>query len=275
MDYIEKIKIEGFRRRLSPRTIKAYCYWVEKFQKFNKKDFAEISKKDIREYIEHLSKKNAAGKTLNVVLCALTFLIDVALNKKWKLNIKYSKTPKKLPEYLTKEETKRLIFSINNEKHKLIICLLYSTGLRVSELVNLRVRDFIFENGVGWVRGGKGNKDRQFIIAEKLREEIIHFFDDDYLTADSYVFKGQNGAHLSTRTVQEIVKKAAMKAGIEKNVHPHTLRHSFATHCAENGMSVFSLQSLLGHNGPETSFDYIHRVAPKFNEKSPYDTLVN
>ena len=149
MDIVEAIKKEGFRRKLSPRTIKAYVYWVKRFMKYCKKDHKTITKKDVKEYINYLSDKNLAGSTLNVALNSIIFLIGWVLSKRWKLNIKYSKRPKTLPTVLSRKEVIRIISIITNKKHKLMVELMYSAGLRVLELVNLRVRDLELDSDYG------------------------------------------------------------------------------------------------------------------------------
>ena len=155
-----------------------------------------------------------------------------------------------------------------------MIELMYSSGLRVSELVNLKVRDFDFESGVGWVRRGKGRKDRIFIIAKILNKKLRLYIIDKNLGYNSWLFLGRKGRHIHVRSVQEIVKKAGLKARILKNVHPHTLRHSFATHLIENGYDLGSVQSLLGHASTETTMRYVHMANPKLtNVRSPLDDL--
>lgn len=154
-----------------------------------------------------------------------------------------------------------------------MIKLLYSAGLRVSELINLRVRDLEFDRNYGWVRHGKGNKDRRFIIALSLKEELLGYIEQECLGQDSWLFMSYNG-HMSARSVQEIIKRAAKIAGIHKRVHPHTLRHSYATHLIENGYDVVSVQSLLGHNSAETTMVYVHMASPNLiNVRSPLDSL--
>ena len=273
MDVLELIKKEGLRRGLSPRTISTYCFCVKKFFGFCFKEPRRITKRDIIEYVDMLLKKGVCGNTLNVHISALKFLLQEILCKKVLLRIKYSKTPKELPSFLTKEEVVRLINSIENHKHKLIVMLMYSAGLRVSEVVNLRVRDFQFDNNYGWVRKGKGRKDRLFIVAQKLKNELFDFMEKENLTYDSFVFGGRNG-HLSQKSVYNIVKSAARIADIKKNVHPHTLRHSFATHLIEDGYDVSSVQSLLGHNSSQTTMVYVHMASPKMiSVRSPLDSL--
>ncbi len=272
LDIVEAIKKEAFRRRLSNKTIKAYVFWNKRFLKYCKKDHNEITKKDVKEYINHLSDRNLSGNTLNVALNSIKFMLDWVLFKRWRLSIRYSKKPKHLPTMLTREELIRILSVVKNKKHKLMIGLMYAAGLRVSEVVNLRVRDFELDNSYGWVRSGKGNKDRVFVIAEKLKDELKDWSEN--MEYDSYVFRGYNNYHLSTQTVFKIVKKAAKEAGIKKNIHPHTFRHSFGTHVIENGCSLQTLQGLLGHGSAETSMVYIHAACPAMiNVKSPFDSL--
>lgn len=275
MDVVGLIKKEGFRRGFSIKTITTYSFCVEQFLKKCHKEPKRITKKDIKDYIDKLIEKGACGNTINVHLNSLKFLLQEVLCKRVLLRIKYSKTPKEMPTVLTKKETLDLINSIDNPKHKLMVELMYSAGLRLSELVNLRVRDFEFSKNYGWVRKGKCSKDRLFIIAEGLKDKLKQHIKDNCLSYTSYVFKG-NKCPISQRSVQEIVKKAAKKAGIQKNVHPHTLRHSFATHLIEDGYDVTSVQSLLGHGSAETTMTYVHMASPKMiNIRSPYDGLNN
>lgn len=272
MDIDYKVKREMLRRKYSPRTIHTYLYCIHNFFKNCNKDVSKLSKTDVREFLNDLIKKDSAGNTINVYLNSLKFFFEEILNKRMRLNIRYSKVPKKLPVVLTKEEVKRLFNIIENNKHKLMIELMYSAGLRVSELVNLKVDDLEFEKNYGWVRKGKGNKDRLFIIAQSVKKELKDFINKN--KTDSYIFKGNNKNHISQKTIQEIVKKSAKKAKINKNVHCHTLRHSFATHLIENSYDVNSVQSLLGHNSSETTMIYVHMASPKMiNVKSPLDEL--
>ena len=187
--------------------------------------------------------------------------------------MKYSKTPKELPTVLTQKEVQQLFAAVQNEKHSLMIRLMYSAGLRVSELVSLKVQDLEFEKHYGWVRKGKGSKDRLFLIAEKIQEELQAYIAKEQLQAEDWLFEGRNGP-IHQRSIQEIVKKAAKKANIKKNVHSHTMRHSYATHLIENGYDISSCQSLLGRSSAETTMRYIHMASPRLtNVKSPYDSL--
>lgn len=259
---------------ITPKTIKTYKYCVEKFLNYYKKDINKITKKDVKDYMDKLIEKKNAGNTLNVNLNSIKFLMENILGKKLLYNIKYSKVPKTLPTVLTKEEIRTLFDNIKNSKHKLLAELMYSAGLRVNELVNLRVMDFEFNKNYGWVRRGKGNKDRLFIVAKRLNERLQEFIEENKLNYESYLFKGNKRNHISKETINMIIKNSGKKAGINKRIHCHTLRHSFATHLIEDGYSVSDVQSLLGHKSPETTMIYVHMASPKMiNIKSPLDSL--
>lgn len=258
------------RRKYSLRTIESYVWCVKRFLKANHKEPRYIGKKDIKDYLDELALGNKAGSTLNIHLSALRFLVYDVLHKDFNLNIKYSRRPKTLPTVLTKDETKRLFDAVENSKHRLMLELMYSAGLRVSELLNLKVEDFDEKNG--WVRKGKGNKDRPFIIAERLKKRVQDYIETNYI--DGYLFIGWNNTKMSPSTVQAIVKSAAKKAKLRKNVHPHTLRHSFATHLIEDGYDVTDVQPLLGHGSMQTTMKYVHMASPQIlSVISPFDNL--
>jgi integrase/recombinase XerD len=269
MDIIYLVQKEALRRGMSHRTVKAYSDEVKKFFDYCKKEPRRITKKDIREYLDYLVGKGKSGSSLNIALSALKFMISEILFKTWRLGIKYSRRPKSLPVVLSKQEVVSLFQAIENKKHKLIVSLMYSAGLRLSEVVHLKAYDI--EEGYGWVRKGKGNKDRLFVIADKLKDELKELIAN--LDGNEFLFKGNKGTHISQNTIYLIVKRAGKKSGIKKNVHPHTLRHSFATHLIENGYDISLVQRLMGHNSLETTKGYIHLAFPKINVKSPLDSL--
>lgn len=268
----EAVKRECERRRYSERTIKTYIYCINRFLRFTGKSLDRISKKDVKGFLEHLSEKGRAGNTMNVYHMAIRFLFEDVLDKRIWINIKYSKTPEKLPVVLEKEEIKRLFDGIENPKHKLMLQLMYGAGLRVSELINLKIWEIEAEKGYGWIRGGKGNKDRLFIIASSLRKDIERFAAEKKL--NEYLFTSSRRKKYSIRALQQIVKKAKKRTGINKNISCHTLRHSFATHLIEDGCSISEVQALLGHKSPETTFIYLHTAASNMiKTKSPFDNL--
>jgi integrase/recombinase XerD len=270
----ELIRKEGIRRGLRTETIKTYITCINKFFRIYKFDPRAINKMDVQNYLDQLRKWGKADSTINVNLNALKFFYEKVLRKKLTISLVQSRIRKRIPTFLTQEETRKLLSVISNSKHQLMINLLYATGMRVSELIKLKVKDFEFNDNYGWVRDGKGGKDRLFIVALKLKEEILDLIKIKNLKDNEWLFSGNSNFHYSSTSIRQIIKKATEKACIKKNVHPHTLRHSFATHLIENGYAVTEVQPLLGHNSLETTMIYLHMASPQLLKvKSPYDTL--
>ncbi len=273
-DLDSKISKECKRRRLSPRTTKTYLYAIHRFLNWSRRDLRYISKKDVRLFLEYLSDKNLAGNTMNTYHMAIRFLFENVLEKRMWIDIKYSKTPRKLPEVLSKEEIRKLIDSIKNFKHQLMICFMYSSGLRVSELINIKVKDLNSEKNFGFVRNGKGGKDRLITLSNNLIPAIRKLISDEKLENEDYLFQSNRRRKYSIRTIQKIVGKSSKMCGIKRKIHPHTLRHSFATHLIENDYDVTNVQALLGHKSPETTLIYTHIASPNLiNTISPLENL--
>ncbi|OYT41840.1 integrase [Candidatus Pacearchaeota archaeon ex4484_26] len=266
---LEKVQKELRIRNFSPRTIKSYNYHLHRFLTYVNKPLKTITKDDIKNYLDFMLKKQE-GRSVSVSLSAIKFFFLNVLRKKI-YGIPYPKRKESLPIILSKREVKKLINSIENPKHKLLVSFLYACGLRVSEAVKLRVSDIDFDEGLIYVRKGKGGKDRCVPLPksliksmENLKVQINNF---------KYLFQTKKG-HLSIKSAQLIVEKAAKKAGINKRVSPHTLRHSFATHLLESGVSIRIIQKLLGHKRIAATQIYtqISNQTIK-NVKSPLDDL--
>ncbi len=269
---IKKMQQEAQRRGLSPRTIQTYSYCLNQFLRVKtNQELKAITKEELKEYLD---KYLDCPNTLNVHLNALKFFFEEVLHKRLTLNIRFTKTPKRLPEFLTKEETIIFLNAITNPKHRLMIELMYGTGMRVSELVHLKVKDFSFEHNYGWVRQGKSRKDRLFVLPLKLKEQIQELIASQNLSTEDWLFHGQNGNHYSVSSIQQLVKTAQKMARIPKHIHPHTLRHSFATHIILNGYTAMELQPLMGHSNINTTLMYVYMASPNLlNVKSPLDGL--
>jgi site-specific recombinase XerD len=275
LDAALAIRRECERRGYSERTVESYTSCVLKFIEFSGKSIDKLGKQDALNFLLYLKEeKKVAGNTIKVYHMAIRFFLEDILRKNMKLNIKYSRRPEKLPEFLTKEEVKLLINAIVNNKHRLMIEVLYGGGLRVSELLNLRVKDLLIDNGYGFIRQGKGRKDRIFVLSKVCVDKIKNLIEMEKLSESDFLFLTNRHEQYSVRSVQEIVKHAVFYAGIKKEVHPHTLRHSFATHLIQNGCSLTEVQAMLGHKSPETSMIYVHMASPSMiNIKSPLDNL--
>jgi len=272
-DLLNKATIELKLRGSSQKTIKTYSFFINKyFEYLNQKSATkELSSDTARAFLAHLiNERQISIKSMVLAKAALKFLFEDVLKNPIDLP-KRIQIPKSLPVVLTKEEVQKLLGALKNPKHVLLLELLYSSGMRVSEVVNLKVKDFELDAGIGWIRSGKGAKDRFFIIPEKLKPKLSEFFKDK--KPEDYVFNGANEKY-SVRTVQAIVSKAAKLANINKKISPHTLRHSFATHLLEAGVDIRKIQELLGHADLSTTQIYTKVSAKELKKiKSPLDML--
>lgn len=272
----ESVRKECKRQRLSPRTAKTYLYCINRFLDWTKKDLGKISKKDVRIFLEKLSEENKSGNTMNVYHMALRFLFENVLEKRMWIDIKYSKIPERIQIFLTREEVNRLLNSIHNWKHRLMIEFLYGSGLRVFELINMKIKDLNLEKDFGFVRNGKGGKDRIIVLPRIVREKIKNLIEIEKLSEDDYIFITNREKKYSVRSIQQLIRKSAKISGLKnwKEIHPHTFRHSFATQLISNGYDVSQVQGILGHKSPETSMIYVHSASPKLiNIKSPLDKI--
>ncbi len=272
-EFLKKIETELKISKNSAYTIRNYVAYNAALLEFSKKTPEELSLDDVKLYIaEHLTEKSSSSVIL--FLAAIKYAHSTIFSRDITAGIKRPKKEKKIPTVLSKEEIKALLSSITNSKSKLMISLLYACGFRVSELVNLKIRDLDFNNKVGHARQAKGKKDRTFNIPEFLVLVLMQRAEKQKSLNQEYLFTGPKG-RLSSRNVQKIVKKAAKKAGIEKEVHPHTLRHSFATHLLENGTDIRMIQELLGHSDLSTTQIYTHISNEELKKiKSPIDSLM-
>ncbi len=273
--YLDKLEIELKLRGFSKRTLDTYLTNVRIFLNQLKKDAKETSENDIKLYFAELISNNLLSpRSIAVKKASLKFFYEEVLDKKI-INLKTPKIPKSLPVFLTKEEIKRLFCASSAKKSLLIMKLLYSTGLRVSECVNLKISDLELAEGVGWVRKGKGNKDRAIFFPKLLSEELNKYI-QTLSENEQYLFPGRNSEHLSTRNIQKIINLAAKKAGISKKVTAHNLRHSFATHNLDRGVDIRIIQELLGHSDLSTTQIYTHVSKEQLKKvKNVLDELEN
>ena len=252
MSNLEKLQTELKLRGLSHLTIRNYSFFVDKFLQQTNKSSEELTQDDARVYLAGMFETKSKN-TIMLAAASLKFFYQEILQKDVG-QIKVPKKERRLPEVLSKEEVKKILEVSETRKSKLIMSLLYSSGLRVSELVNLKPSEIDFEEKIGWVRQGKGGKDRMFVISEELSRKL-----KDYLKRKKehqYIFSKEKP--LTPRNIQKIVKNARHKAEITKKATPHTLRHSFATHLLESGTDIRLIQSLLGHASLNTTQLYTH-----------------
>lgn len=267
MESVEKLRTELKLRGLSPMTIRNYSFFVEKFLKHSQKNSNDISQDDAKNYLATLFDTKAKN-TIMLAAAALKFYFNEVIKKEFS-DVKIPKKEKRLPEVLTKEEVKKLIDTADNQKSRLILSILYSGGLRVSELVNLKVSDINFEENTGWVRKGKGNKDRIFTLSSSLAQEVKKYLEG---RENNYIFSKDKP--LTTRNIQKIIYGLRKVSGISKKITPHTFRHSFATHLLESGVDIRIIQALLGHSSLNTTQVYTHISSEQLKKiQNPFDAL--
>jgi integrase/recombinase XerD len=270
---LEKLETELKIRGFSERTVTAYLFHNKKFLEFVKKEPKAVSEDDIKAYLAHLiSDRQQKPTSVNLALSSLRFFYENVLDKNIFTTIKPPKNEKKIPTVLSKDEVKKLLEVTKNSKHRLMIELLYASGLRVSEAVTIKFDDLDLNERMGIVRAGKGKKDRHIILSAGLVDhirELLASRDDQ----NPYVFASGDG-HISVRQAQKVVSQAAQRAGMKKRVFCHALRSSFATHLLEAGTDIRVIQELLGHSNLATTERYTKVSTQQLKKvRSPLDAL--
>jgi integrase/recombinase XerD len=270
--------IEDMRlRNFAPRTIHVYVERVAAFAKHFGKSPDRLGPADVRAYLLYLvNQKHASWSYYNQALAALRLLYRVTLGKPWVLHgIVCPKQPKKLPVVLSPAEIAQFFEAIPNLKHRAILMTAYAAGLRVSEVVSLRVDDIDSQRMVIRIRQAKGRKDRYVMLSPRLLEILRQYW--KAARPGRHLFPGQDPERpLHTGTVQRVCRDARRAAGLGKHVTVHTLRHSFATHLLEAGTNIRTIQILLGHKSLRTTAVYTHVSAATLEAtQSPLDRLAS
>lgn len=267
--YLLKLEL----KRYANNTVKTYVSCFEAFiNHYRDIEPDNINEKDIRAYLQKLIQEGSSNSYINQAINAIKFYYEVVMEMPNRFyGMERPRVEEKLPKVLSKEEVLSVIAHTNNIKHKCIVGLLYSAGLRRNELLNLMPEDIDGKRMTIKVRSGKGNKDRYTLLSDTLLKELRAYFVKWRPT--TYLFEGQTGGRYSAESVAQIVRRAAQAAKIKKRVTPHMLRHSFATHLLEAGTDLRYIQVLLGHKSSKTTEIYTH-VATNvfFNIKNPLDS---
>lgn len=270
--YLDKIKKELQLRNYSPKTIKAYLMCNEFYFKYKKSNIEKIDEENIKDFLLILKEKGKSPQTINLYLNSIKFFYNKVLKVYKKIDLKFAKRNKSLPIILSREEIKKIIENTSNNKHRLMITLAYSSGLRVSEIINLKVKDLDLGELIIRLKEAKGMKDRITILPEKIKNEVNNLIVGK--SNDDYVFESERGGKLTTATAQKVFIKSLQKSNINKPATFHSLRHSFATHLLENGTDIRYVQELLGHSNIRTTQIYTHVINPTIKKiKSPFDNL--
>jgi integrase/recombinase XerD len=271
IEYTEKLT----RMRYSEATVLNYTVQFRKFLEYIfPKTVGEIDERLIKNYLLFLiEQKHVSTSTQNQAINAIKFYLEHVQNGERK--VYYTERPRKeltLPVVLSEKEVATLFSHTKNVKHRAMLFLIYSGGLRISELLALTWKDLDSSRGVIYIRNGKGRKDRITMLSAVAFNYLQHY-KERYKTAIR-IFEGQYGEAYSARSVNRVIKRSCNLAGISKNVSAHTLRHSFATHLLEGGTDLRYIQTLLGHESSKTTERYTHVTKRGFEKlKSPLDSL--
>lgn len=263
-------------RNYAPRTQEGYVLCVQKFAQYFGKSPSLLGPEEVRQYQVHLIRdRKLAFGTVNTTVAALRFLYGVTLRTTWPVEaIPYAKKEKRLPVILSPDEVSRLLGATSSLKYRTALAIAYGAGLRVAEIVSLRVGDIDSRRQVIRVRSGKGRKDRYVMLPDRLLELLRAYWRAAGLKGE-LLFPGvPPHAPLSRDSVEHACHRAAEACGLSKTVTPHTLRHCFATHLLETGTDLRTIQILMGHSSLRTTATYLHVAARAAEEvKSPLDRL--
>ncbi len=269
-EFIDKLQV----KRYSKNTARTYITAFEEFINFYPtKELLEINEYDITAYLKHLVQKGSSNSYQNQAINAIKFYYEIVLGLPNRFyTIDRPRREDKLPSVLSEVEVFRIIQVTENIKHKAIIVTIYSCGLRLSELLNLKLSDIQSDRNLLLIRNAKGKKDRTTILSNTTIALLRKYY--TAYKPKEFLFEGQDGGQYSEKSVQNIIKQALKKAKINKECSTHTLRHSFATHLLENGTDLRYIQTLLGHSSPKTTEIYT-RVSTKSLKdiKSPLEKL--
>ncbi len=266
-----KLKKELRIRDYSPKTVKSYLYALKKYFLFKNSDLEVLDTENIKSFLLKTKKEGVSARTRNLYLNAIKFYYRDIVKSKREINIRSAKISKNLPVVLSREEIKRLLKQTKNSKHKLLLSLAYGAGLRVSEVISLKVKDIDLKELTIHLKNAKGKKDRLTIFPNKIKAGLKNLIAEK--GKNDFVFSSQRGGSLSVRTAQKVFKNSLKRAKIKKQATFHSLRHSFATHLLENGVDVRYVQELLGHENIRTTQGYTQVTNLKLkNIESPLST---
>tara|TARA_R110000868_G_C10885846_1_gene763259 strand:+ start:538 stop:1668 length:1131 start_codon:yes stop_codon:yes gene_type:complete len=269
LSYLDKLEL----RKYANNTVKTYVNAFETFiNYYNTKDLISINESDVRGYILKLIQEDKSNAYINLAINSIKFYYESVLgmpNRFYK--IERPRKEKKLPKVLSKKDVLSIIANTNNLKHKCIVSLLYSSGIRRNELVNLKISDIDSKRMLIRIEAAKGNKDRYTLLSHSLLKDLREYYQQ--YKPEKYIVEGLYGNQYSGQSIGKVVLNAAIKAGIKIPVTPHMLRHSFATHLLEAGVDLRQIQVLLGHSSSKTTEIYTHVATTTFKKiKNPLDS---
>jgi len=275
-EILKKLKFDTQIRGLSKNTQDEYCTKAKRFQDYYDKPATELDIDDIKNYLYYLlTEKRLSPGSINTYNSGLRFLYNITLNNPINGNqIPCHHKQRRFPDILTRDEVTTLFNVCDNLRDKCILMTMYGAGLRLSEVSSLKVSDIDSKKMQIFIRNGKGGKDRFAILSQSNLNVLRQYYREYRPKEWLFYSRNQTGTHITSRATQNIFNKYKDIAGIKKKCSTHTLRHSFATHLLENGVSIYHIKQLLGHADISTTCFYLHIVKiSKLNVVSPLDTL--
>ena len=269
-----KLETELRSRRYSPKTRNAYIYFIRTLCRILQKTPEEIGPDDVKKFLAIMEQSGYSAAAMNLALSAAKFFFRNILNNDGIMEQRRPRQDTKLPTVFSKDEIKKMLDMERNPKHRLLLMLVYSSGLRVSEAVVLKKEHIDLSRKAVYIKTGKGRKDRCTVLSEKAALFLGEYYYSHSI--ETWLFPGQpSSRHLSIRSAQKIFEKAALRAGIIKKTSIHGLRHTFATHLLENGTDIRYIQSLLGHASLRTTERYTHvSKRSALSVQSPLDSIL-
>ncbi|MBL4708704.1 MAG: tyrosine-type recombinase/integrase [Flavobacteriales bacterium] len=269
--YIDKLLL----KRYAENTVKVYCSMFQRFvDYYNNKELNDLNELDIKLYMKQLILQKKSDSYLGQMINAIKFYYEIVLGMPNRFyDIERPPAKEQLPKVISKQAAFRMITHTKNLKHKCIIGLLYSAGLRRSEILELKLSDIDSERMTIRIKNSKGRKDRYTSLSQYLLPYLRLYFKE--YRPKMYLFEGQKGGKYSPSSILKIINNGAKYAKISQRVTPHMLRHSFATHLLESGTNLRKIQSILGHNSIKTTEIYTHvALNHQIDIKNPLDTVL-
>jgi|SRR5688572_7958560 len=265
----EAMALRGF----AARTQKTYLSWMRRLVQRSRRPADELSESDLRSFLFDLTEQHRSTSTINQAISAFAFFYGEVISREWRLAIPHQRPPQRIPVTLSEEEVRRLLDAVGTLRERAIMEVAYAGGLRLGEVLRLKVTDIDSDRMVIRVERGKGDKDRNVMLAASLLETLRTYWKKS--KPRTWLFPGQGGKRpLHPTVVQRAFKVAKEAARIDKPVSFHSLRHSFATHLMESGVNVRTIQALLGHRSLGTTERYTHVAGAYLREtRSPLDRL--
>jgi len=262
MDYLRKSEKELTLRKYALNIRRIYLHFIKNFLSNNEKeDIIDLSQNEIRDFlVDYIDNNKCSQSTISQYINSIKFLYKKVLHQpRTVYSLPRPKKTKKLPKVMSQQEIKELLTVISNIKHKAILHLIYSTGMRLNELINLKIEDIDSDRMLVHIKSGKGGKDRTTILGKACLKNLREYY--KLYKPQTWLFEStKKGKKYSAKSVQSILKANLKKAGINKNFTVHSLRHSFATHLLESGYDIRTIQELFGHKNVETTMIYTYVI---------------